>query len=816
MLIKKYKGQFLDYSNNIIEPNSNYEWYLAPTIEAEDIIVSDDSIYTITPHNKDIEKASDKYSIIKTNGKYSFIEYNGNIPIENKYDEYNFLDAGEILLTMNDSYQSHLATDGYDNNQVKLEDCKDGWGRGATGGYTNFFYDSQDNTIWAEGMEILKFDDYISIYGNSVKKPVVFQQVIINNKTIADGYLKLDNINKTGKYGVYYDGNIIIEPIYNDGFMSLYNDIVVLNKDNQWYYFNGKTGKKLFDIPIKLNSSNVHVENAYSDDEIKTLYPYAFSDGYVALYTENGCGYYDIQGNEVIPCGTFEEVRPVHNGLAWVKQDGKWGVIKLEKVETEPDTSEDNSKPTVSEVTAIDLINKSIPEIIEMMGGTYEIIEGAIPDVIYIQNQSSISGMVFKINIDCSRNYYGNDGELNENQLRADIENGLYPFESIRIVGSAYATPELHFDMNYEECCSVLGSKLKCNVATLETGAPDSMCYAFTKGDARIELHFDPEEQLATGVFEDCVLENNPNIICIVLRKNTTVLRDHLTNSSMNPSQSAKSDVIYTGNIIDNDFTGYYTATINEENTMFTIESTLNSGVIGGFNLPIDKFENGVYSYTNGSCYDRNQTTGAKMHVADGLTGTITVNNDGSLLWKTEDSLPYELLLTPEKVTMTQNWKQLYTDELKKYLNTSEYNSDAMFDLYDINNDNIPELFISTGISHANDCRVYTISDNKIQELCHGGEYGTINCSSSIQTIFSLWSKSGHNHIDYYQIQDNNIVHVNAYNNITSGEDVIYKINDEIVTSEKYNQELSKYEVNDYVNVGRKYKLDEVTINSVL
>ena len=39
--------------------------------------------------------------------------------------------------------------------------------------------------------------------------------------------------------------------------------------------------------------------------------------------------YIDINGDDIIENGIFEEVRPVYNGMAWVKQDGKWGVIKL-------------------------------------------------------------------------------------------------------------------------------------------------------------------------------------------------------------------------------------------------------------------------------------------------------------------------------------------------------------------------------------------------------------------------------------------------------------------------------------------------------
>lgn len=171
-----------------------------------------------------------------------------------------------------------------------------------------------------------------------------------------------------------------------------------------------------------------------------------------------------------------------------------------------------------------------------------------------------------------------------------------------------------------------------------------------------------------------------------------------------------------------------------------------------------------------------------------------------------------------------KTWQQLYADELKRYMTSDEYKTDSMFDLYDVNNDDIPELFISTGTSHDDGCFVYTVLNGQLKELekhddwtC--GEYGLINCSSSIQTIFSSWSQLGHYYIDYYQIQNDKFVHLlKAYTDVADVglENATYKINDETVIVKKYNEEISKYEADDYVKIGRKYTLDEKTINSVL
>lgn len=58
---------------------------------------------------------------------------------------------------------------------------------------------------------------------------------------------------------------------------------------------------------------------------------YLPSEGYIALNKGQNAGYYDIKGNEIVTVGTFAEARPVHNGLAWVKdkKTGLWGVIKF-------------------------------------------------------------------------------------------------------------------------------------------------------------------------------------------------------------------------------------------------------------------------------------------------------------------------------------------------------------------------------------------------------------------------------------------------------------------------------------------------------
>ena len=59
--------------------------------------------------------------------------------------------------------------------------------------------------------------------------------------------------------------------------------------------------------------------------------PYGYCGGYAALKKDSLWGFVDKSGNVVIPF-IFDEARPVQGTNAWVKYQGKWGVISLADV----------------------------------------------------------------------------------------------------------------------------------------------------------------------------------------------------------------------------------------------------------------------------------------------------------------------------------------------------------------------------------------------------------------------------------------------------------------------------------------------------
>ena len=70
------------------------------------------------------------------------------------------------------------------------------------------------------------------------------------------------------------------------------------------------------------------IEDVYRFVPLDTLRPFHFSEGLLCVGQDGAWGYCDHEGNMVVPC-IFEAARPVYNGLAWVRLDGLWGVIRI-------------------------------------------------------------------------------------------------------------------------------------------------------------------------------------------------------------------------------------------------------------------------------------------------------------------------------------------------------------------------------------------------------------------------------------------------------------------------------------------------------
>lgn len=173
----------------------------------------------------------------------------------------------------------------------------------------------------------------IPSYGSTT---IGYMQGQLSEGIITDDYFetaqqaKFNDDNETvqlyNKFGIVKNGEIVVDFDY-DSALTYKDGVTAMKKDNIWEYFN-ENGDMLFSTDCVSGVTEYYFDMARNSRK-NVILPYLSSYNYIAVNDSQGGGYYDINGNSVISVGEFEAVRPVHNGLAWVKYDGKWGVIDI-------------------------------------------------------------------------------------------------------------------------------------------------------------------------------------------------------------------------------------------------------------------------------------------------------------------------------------------------------------------------------------------------------------------------------------------------------------------------------------------------------
>ena len=292
------------------ETTQNYEWYLEPTIQADNIIVPDYE-----------SELFGNYAIIERNNKYGIISKEGKVEVECSNVGYDVCVLGNTTYYMDNKINNNGLNEstGYileNNKLIKTNNY-----HGHDGDYIPYYYDKSISSTLLMDLGI------IEIYNGNEIFPV--QEV--SNKN-ANGYYET-----FGKYGLIKGKEVIKDFVYTNGVYT--NNLIALEKNGLWEYYD-RDGNEI--IPLKSKSSDYKTQGDCFNSINKSNFV-AFMDvnGIIAINTENGGCFYDIKGNKIINTNDFEEVRPMINGYAWVKVNGKWGVIKsIEKVTVEEQSEE--------------------------------------------------------------------------------------------------------------------------------------------------------------------------------------------------------------------------------------------------------------------------------------------------------------------------------------------------------------------------------------------------------------------------------------------------------------------------------------------
>ena len=269
----------------------------------------------------------------------------------------------------------------------------------------------------------------------------------------------------------------------------------------------------------------------------------------------------------------------------------------------------------------------------------------------------------------------------------------------------------------------------------------------------------------------------------------------------------------------------YYHDPRNNNVSADIVESILhyNNGTIFGRvltdnNQPIEKAKISVFVFANGigigskeDVYYTDSDGKFSIPVSARNEYMLQVTCDG---YKSADG--NEFVKIYPVVVEIQKDTYIYKHKLKDfYMDSLSYTSNggATFDLYDVDEDDIPELFISPGLAHLDYCKVYSIKDNQLDDLNISGQYGSlfadskkhwIVCSGTTNFIGRYWQV-------YYEKSPSDVkilAQVSSTGNI-------YTVNDEEVSKEQYDDIKEKYSA-DYVELGRKYELSEDNIDYII
>ncbi len=164
---------------------------------------------------------------------------------------------------------------------------------------------------------------------------------------------------------------------------------------------------------------------------------------------------------------------------------------------------------------------------------------------------------------------------------------------------------------------------------------------------------------------------------------------------------------------------------------------------------------------------------------------------------------------------LTYDWQLAYYEWLASgYLYSDNAGDDPMYDFYNINNDEIPELFISGGLWHTGAIKIYTVnSEGNLIDLTADnnelGTYGTIRCDDNSGYVMNTFTSVGYATANFYVINGDTLEIADAFSYMgPTEEEYTYRVNETVVTKADYYDAYAYYDNIAWDSVGRKYAFE--------
>ncbi len=329
------------------------EWVVDPTIEADDIIVGDKFSFGAG--------YSCPYVYIESGGKYGLIDYDGEIVVGPEYDSFNggdFYGLDDFIAVYDSKSGDTMFAQNYntsDKGKWEIVEQKKAFGQPGIGTWSmTYFIDENDDELYrycnvgyeqpeaiTDGPDtsyVVQKIDYVPAkygIGGSSAEDEKFYLYNDSFGYVTDGYKYV----YSNGYGVCTYSGAVGERYDVSG----YKTVAFSNDMKKWDIYDSygeliASGLEPFGCNLDLtpwwSPATAFFDDSDDYDSAENTRGKAVlfcaTEGYIAAKIDGECGYLDLDGNVVVEFGILDDVRPVHNGKAWAKFDGKWGVLEFD------------------------------------------------------------------------------------------------------------------------------------------------------------------------------------------------------------------------------------------------------------------------------------------------------------------------------------------------------------------------------------------------------------------------------------------------------------------------------------------------------
>ena len=179
---------------------------------------------------------------------------------------------------------------------------------------------------------------------------------------------------------------------------------------------------------------------------------------------------------------------------------------------------------------------------------------------------------------------------------------------------------------------------------------------------------------------------------------------------------------------------------------------------------------------------------------------------------------------TTEDTTSGETTQENSNDGSAQASKKQEEKKEFAFELYDIDADGIPELFVSDGKDENAHNEIYTFANDIVMPFDNKSYVGKITSCQDEKLIKIVTTQNGVRHTDFYKknginldtfisfFDNNSADGVSAVNDEGSTEEKGYAINGSKTTEYEYRAQLKKFNVYKWEDLGRKYDLTKKNI----